>query len=169
MWLIVINTVDYYLADYVYKIDHFPNKFGVGLLFLILVFVVYFFQKNNLDKRHRVWMVFISLYLSLVNVYFQKNIDKLRTFPQVKMLNNDWTIQGGVVVITGKQFGHPFEPGKVIVGHMEYVINDWNNYRISATQPVPHWFEETTLRVCNQRNHCSKPIPFSIRDPQELL
>lgn len=69
------------------------------------------------------------------------------------------------VKIKGKNFGEPWQAGKVKVGDVEYLISRWSNKEIVARQPVPERFMNGEIKVVKYNGRESEGWAFEVRDP----
>ena len=169
VWLVITDTLEYLVTEYKYIFDRLPRNITSISLYFVVAFIVFYFQNNILSKKLRTICVIFSIFICTGHIFYNNLYFELKKTPRIKSLNKNWTIQGDIVTITGKNFGAAHEQGRVIVGNLDFQIKKWSNYKIVALQPVPEKYHTTNLIICNDDQHCSTPMQFSIRDPADVL
>lgn len=137
-FLVTVDIFQYLTTEYWWIYDSLNYRYTT--IYLLVLIVIFSFV--NLKKWIVKWpkMSFLIAALFLVTLIFHNQYthfyNELQQYPKIKNLSNDWGIQGSLVRITGRNFGEPWEPGKVYLDDWEMVIKKWSNKEVVFEVPV---------------------------------
>lgn len=168
IWLVAVDIAQYFLTEYRYVFDHLDSTYTtLGLIGLIVFTAV--FARENLKLLHTVLIIGIFFLVLVGHISYSRFYDELQQIPKIKSVSKNWSIQGDRIIIEGRNFGNPQEPGKVFVGQLLFNIKLWTDTKVIIEQPVPNSFFRKPLFLKNAKGSIVKVAEdFVIRDPSEL-
>lgn len=168
-YILVIVPAEYYLTESSRTLKYLGS--GTKTLIFIPIFLLVFIFNYFVIKNSKSWLLIsIVFFLSLFGFYkYRQYYSYLQQFPRIYSLSSDWSIQAKKIVIDGKNFGSINDESYVRAGGIDFMIDQWTNEKIVASQPMSTEYGETYLyvyRADNQKR--SNKILFELRDPAEL-
>jgi len=137
-FLVTVDIFQYLTTEYWWIYDSLNYKYTT--IYLLVLIVIFSFV--NLREWLLKWpkIGFLIVFLFLITLFFHNQYthfyNGLQQYPKIKKLSNDWGIQGSLVRITGRNFGEPWEPGKVYLDDQEMVIKKWSDKEVIFEVPV---------------------------------
>ncbi len=171
IWQLIIIPLEYFTTEYnlIYpKISAFTKT---AFLFGLVFFFSFLLPKLSsfLQKKLPTFIVgFLFFIMLIIGNRYQSFYDQLQQFPKIYAKTPDWTIQGGQIKITGKNFGPAQVPGQVLLNDQLLTIKRWDNNQVVVQQPVLGEFGQVDLVLINYLNNQSNSVPHFIKDPAEL-
>lgn len=175
VWLVIWGVLEYLLTEHWFVTAKLTStQASLTLVFIMIVTSVLAYLLSWWQKKlpPLYALLVVVLFIASVAGYHQyKNYYQwLQTFPKVKSVSKNWTIQGDGVAIEGKNFGEEWRPGKVWVGDIKYQIVNWHDKRVVVEQPVTTNYQTSTMIICNYRQNCVVvEKSFQIKDPSDVL
>jgi len=168
-YVFLIMSLEYLLTEYFLITPYISGVWKTALfIFLLIVFVLVYYFRNQGRKASRkkiLFLIFLTFVSLLVFREYRRFYDFLQQFPKIYKISSSWGIQGIEIKIEGKNFGPTWQPGKVFVDEVEFIVKEWSPNLIVAEQPVPPCFKKGNLRVISNKNTISNGVSFEIKDP----
>jgi hypothetical protein len=167
LWLVGLNLVLYLVEEKYYLVNHLDQEYRtLGLVATVALLAT--ISRKHFNKWVGIGSIVLFLGVIIVQSYFVRFYHQFQYIPEIRSISKNWTVQGDVIVITGRDFGEVLRPGTVRVGELEYKILDWNNHYIEAQQPIPDGYYKAPLVVCNYLDVCTEAGVVEIKDPAYL-
>ncbi len=167
--------LEYFLTEKFLLLAFLDNSIKLVLLFFIFIIIFlinfyrprlnYFWIKNSNFFLILILLLIISIFSKKAFAQYYQNLQK---YPRILDISQNRSIQGTIIKVKGKNFGHPYEAGSVTVQGQEMIINSWDNQTIIFTQPLVNHFFTGNLQVINSKKYASNPVKFTLKNPAEL-
>lgn len=137
-FLITVDVFQYLTTEYWWVYDSLNYRYTTIYLLGLIVIFSFFNLKKWLIKWPKIGFLIITLFLTTLFFHNQYThfYNELQQYPKIKKLSKNWGIQGSLVRITGRNFGEPWEPGKVYLDDQEMVIKKWSDKEVVFEVPV---------------------------------
>lgn len=137
-FLVTVDIFQYLTTEYWWIYDSLNYKYTTIYLLGLIVIFSFVNMRRWLLKWPKMGVLIVFLFL--VTLFFHNQYthfyNGLQQYPKIKKLSKDWGIQGSLVRITGRNFGEPWEPGKVYLDDQEMVIKKWSDKEVVFEVPV---------------------------------
>lgn len=167
IWLVAVDMAQYLLTEHWYVFDHLNSTYTTLGLIGLIVFTALIARKN-LKLLHAALIIGIFFLVLIGHINYSRFYEELQQIPKIKSVSKNWTIQGDRIQITGRNFGSPSQPGKVMVGKLTFQNIYWDEYKVVVEQPVPEIFFSDNLLLCNSLLLCIDTGLFEVRDPRTV-
>lgn len=156
VWLVVIDLLQFVFTEVWYVTNRIPELLVLGLLGIGIIIASTLQTYSGPPK----WFAVIPRYTLTVCVfcfvlvshwYYKEYYNSLQQYPKIMEISKNWTIPGDRIEIIGRNFGEPHEPGKVMVGDVEFMNITWTDKRVVVEQPVVE-SQVGELEVCSISN-----------------
>lgn len=169
IWLVLIDLLQFVFTEIWYVTNRIPELLVLGLL-VAGILVASVLQTYATPPK---WFASVPVYtltlcsfcfLVVSHWYYKEYYNSLQQYPKIKEISKNWTIPGDRIEIIGRNFGEPHEPGKVMVGDVEFMNITWTDTRVVVEQPVAE-SHVGELEVCSVSN-CAEGqvVHFELRN-----
>lgn len=171
-WLITSSFLEFIDTQILILHKELPNDIKISIFYGITTLVAILFTSTNFFnisiKKFFLFALGGAAIAMSFHVVYTRYYHWRQTFPLLININQNWSIQGDHIIITGRNFGEAWRPGEVKINDFTYKIVSWNDEKIIAEQPVIPDYFSSNIEICNYHDHCIS-TPFSVRDPIEVL
>ncbi len=172
VYVAVMMPLEYLLTEpllIIPEISEFYKKIFLFSLFSSIFILNFFIDRISGFFSSSIFALITIFFISLaVFKIYNIHYKQLQQIPHIFDISQDWSIQGTLVKIEGKNFGYEYQPGQVMVNNTEMIIRQWSDQEIIFQQPVLDEFFDGNLMVKSFNGNLSKPIEFQIKDPDDL-
>ncbi len=171
-YLPTVALVEYALTEQWLIIPKISEDIKLLILTSLLVLVFYLVTIRNKWRewcyQHKSWLVLLVVISLMLFKVYSNFYQQLQQHPKIFSISSNWSIQGSLIRIRGKNFGPAHEAGQVLVGDVLLTNKKWTNEEIIVEQPVSNHYFTGHLQVINHDDHDSNSIEFTIKDPGQL-
>lgn len=171
IWQLIIIPLEYFTTEYHLIYPKISALTKTYIMFSLVFLSSFCLSKFSLIFQKKIPTIMIGILFIATLIFgnrYQSFYDQLQQFPKIYAKTPDWTIQGGQIKITGKNFGPAQVPGQVLLNDQQLTIKKWSEKLVVVQQPVLGEFGQTELVLINYLDHRSNPVPHTIKDPAEL-
>jgi hypothetical protein len=174
LWFWSWAVAEYLLTEHWFIIPRLTSTQASLWLICIIAIVASIAQLFKLwDKKIRLKTAIIITIFFIISVIvygrYQQHYSWLQTIPKIKSISKNWSIQGDLIAIEGKNFGEAWRAGSVKVGELEYVVRSWPDARVVVEQPLIQDYQFAPLILSNYHNNQATIENFELRDPADVL
>ena len=176
LYILIVVPLEYLLTEYFLIIPYLSNNIKTSI-FLVLLTVIFLIRYlRGFSKEYHPLFILLIFLLTGLSVFgyreYRRFYEQLQTYPKIYKISRNWGIQGVLVNIEGKNFGPTWQPGKVYVDDIEFIVKYWSPSLIVVEQPVPPRFFKGNLYVKlfgdDFESKVSNMIDFEIKNPDFL-